>query len=416
MKIIKLIPFVIILLFLSCKDDDPVIIDKPIDPVGPATTDTILVWKKALHPDTLNVISIDPHYKDEQLICSYRPSFANAGVAKGEIIFSIDQAGNELWTWRDYSPEVTSEDISHTIFHNNVLIASSWHDNYSIDINTGTTNWTYFTEHGGPYISYSKDIELVYKTLKYGNAPDSDSTSILIAGTESGLFTEVLTLRKNDDYEIYIPTVSSFIDGIGDTILIFQTQQIIISPYDGKTSLYAYNLTKKEMQWFKEDIGDGESNVRPPLIDGDYVYFCGQFHVFCYEKESGNLVFERQLYHTFQGANFLIWEDLFITNLDNGDLIAINKLTGDTEWVKENLTGCCTELRIFDDKVYLANGDLYILQASTGRLLFQYETPTQKEKGRGNADFLNAVAVDLENKMMYTTDSYYLLKMRLPDF
>ncbi|MFT5262404.1 MAG: hypothetical protein ACI8YQ_001134, partial [Polaribacter sp.] len=40
----------------------------------------------------------------------------------------------------------------------------------------------------------------------------------------------------------------------------------------------------------------------------------------------------------------------------------------------------------------------------------------QKEKGRGNADFLNAVAVDLENKMMYTTDSYYLLKMRLPDF
>jgi len=374
MKFIKLIFFVITLLCVSCKDDDSVLVEKPIDPIDPVITDTILLWKKVLHPDTLNVITIDPHYKDEKIICSYRPSLANTGVAKDEIIFAIDQDGNELWTWGDYSPEITNKKVSHTIFSENYLLVSSHTDNYSINTDNGTTNWTFVKEYGGPLISYNEELDLVLKTFRDGQAPGSDSTYIEISSNHSnGEFKEVFKIRKSDDYEVHIPGVASYLNPEGDTILIFQNRQIVVNPYDGKIDLYAYNLTKKEIQWFKEDIGDGESNLRPPLIDGDYVYFCGQFHIFCYEKESGNLVFERKLYHTFQGANFLIWEDLFITNLDNGDLIAINKLTGETVWAKEDLTGCCTELRIFDDKVYLANDDLYILQCSSGRILFHQE-------------------------------------------
>jgi outer membrane protein assembly factor BamB len=412
MKTLNFTSLVFILLFMSCKDDNTVIIDKPIEPLEPLITDTILVWKVPLHPDTLNSVSIDPHFEDGKIISSGLLPFAS----DTEVIFALDRDGNEIWTWEDYAPEITSKKAGHTIFSENYLLVSSHTDNYSINMNNGTTNWIFVEDHGGPRMSFNEELDLVFKTFKNGQAPRGDSTYIELSSHASGEFKEVFKIIKTDDYEVHIPTVASYLNSEGDTILIFQNRQIVVSPYDGKIDLYAYNLTQKEIQWFKEDIGDGESNVRAPLIDGDYVYYCGQFHVFCYEKESGNLVFERKLHHTFQGANFLIWEDLFITNLDNGDLIAINKLTGDTEWVKENLTGCCTELRIFDDKVYLANGDLYILQASTGRLLFQYETPTQKEKGRGNADFLNAVAVDLENKMMYTTDSYYLLKMRLPDF
>ncbi|MFK7808064.1 MAG: PQQ-binding-like beta-propeller repeat protein, partial [Saprospiraceae bacterium] len=227
---------------------------------------------------------------------------------------------------------------------------------------------------------------------------------------------EVLKIRKTDDYEVGVPNAASFLNASGDTIMVYQKRQIVISPYDGKIDFYAYNLSKKEMEWAHENIGDGESNIRPPLIEGDYVYFCGRFHVFCYEKETGELVWERKLHHVFQGSNFLIHENLFITNLDNGDLVAINKNTGQDVWIKEDLSACCVELRIYDGKIYVANGDLYIVEASSGHVLFEYETPTAKEKGRRDAYFSSAVAVDLENQVMYTTDNYYLLKMKLPDF
>ena len=148
---------------------------------------------------------------------------------------------------------------------------------------------------------------------------------------------------------------------------------------------------------------------------GKHIYFATKFSVFCFEKETGNLVWQRQLYHDFQGSNYLIYEDLFITNLDNGDLIAISKYNGETVWVQERLSVCCTELRIYEDKIYMGNGDLFIIQAETGEVLFRYKTPTKKERGRSNALFLKAIAVDLENQRMYTTDGYYLLCLKHPE-
>ena len=94
---------------------------------------------------------------------------------------------------------------------------------------------------------------------------------------------------------------------------------------------------------------------------------------------------------------------------EDNHLIAINKNTGTQEWVHTSLSGCCTELRIYEDRIYFGNDKLYIVDASNGELLYKLKSPHPE------GSFRNAIAVDLPSKRMYTTDGIYMMCMELPE-
>jgi outer membrane protein assembly factor BamB len=397
------------IIFSSCScNDDSIIIDTPI--IEPEV-DTTLIWKVPLDSDTLNTLSLDEiAFYNNKIVTSSNP----VSNSNDEIILCYDDEGNEIWRWDDYSPQNKPQRINDEKRIGNYLVVSSGKDNYCFNIESGNEEWRFVFDYGAPKLSVGLD-GLVFLPIYYSEqSPRSDSTSIMMGNVENGDFKEIFKIRKTGEYEVAIPNVIPYINSNGDTIIIFQNNNLRISPYEEVIDLYSYNYSTKELNWCKKSLTDKSWNINEPVLDDTNIYFATKFRFFSIDKVTGEINWERLMPHDFQGSNYLLYEDLLITNLDNGDLIAISKHSGETVWHKERLGACCIELRIYEDKIYMGNGDLFIIEALTGEVLFQYKTSSKKERGRSNALFLNAVAVDLDNQRMYATDGYYLLCLKHP--
>lgn len=400
----------LMVVFHSC-DPDPIEITLP--PKADPEPDSLLLWKTPLHRDTLNSQSIDNivFYKD-RIVTSVKPSFGD----EDESVLCYDTSGELQWQWNDYKPFHNLLSIKDEGIIDSKFFFTTWYQNYCIDILTGQEQWNYITEYGDPRINGDND-NLVFKPIWYSQSnPKSDSTAIHMAPIESGEFKEVFKIRKIVGDAVHIPAIQTYRNINNDLNLVFQNNTLFMPPnYKETIDLFSYNLTKGELNWYIENIKAESWNIHLPQIDENNIYFATKYHFYSFDKETGNMNWERLMPHDFQGSNYLLHGDLLITNLDNGDLMAISKNTGETIWQNVGLSACCVKLRIYDDKVYFGNDKIYIVDATNGTLLFKYESSTKQEKGRSNAYFLNAIAVDVENDRMYATDSYYLMCLKHPE-
>ncbi len=375
----------------------------------PQTNDLKILWERVLEDTTSDVLSMSPLLKDDVLLSS----FQSIDTSLSETIFAVNKNdGSLLWTWNDYvrpAPQrVSGKDKQHIV--NNSLLASSSQDNYAIDITTGSTIWATNIEDGNPRTSIFENS--IFHSITYATAPHGDSSKIIMADVANGNWQDVVSVSKIDEFEVYLETPGVYINSNGDSLIIYQNRQLVIMPFAERVDLYCYNLTQDSILWMiPEATSSGSSNVQPPIVEGDRVYFGGKWDFLCIDIPSGEIIWNHNFYWDFQGSNYLIYNNLIITNLDNGDLIAINKNTGNQVWVNEGLSFCCTELRIYDDRIYFGNNSLYIVNAINGELLYKYKSPHYKYGGQ----FLNAIAVDLESNRMYTSDGKFLMCFELPD-
>lgn len=410
MKMNYLLLILIITSLFSC-GSDPLEIALP--PMVNIEADSLLIWKAPLHKDTLNAQSIDNIilYQDK-IVTSVNPSFGD----ENETILCFDTSGKIQWKWDDYEAYHNLLNIKDEGVIDNKLYFTTNKQTFLIDINTGSESNRFISEYGSPRITSNGD-NMVFKTIKYtSSTPLSDSTSIYVNNLTSNRFEKKFTLLKTEGDAVHIPNVTSYINELGEENLIFQNNTLHMPPdYKEVIDLYSYNLTKEKLNWHIKDISEESWNVNLPQIDEHNIYFATKYRFYSFDKVSGNKNWERLMPHDFQGSNYLLHGDLLITNLDNGDLIAINKNTGETVWHNEGLSACCVKLRIYDDKIYFGNDDIYIVDANNGQLLFRYESSTKQEKGRNNAYFLDAISVDKVNNRIYATDSYYLMSIKHPE-
>ena len=265
---------------------------------------------------------------------------------------------------------------------------------------------------------------LIFHTTQYGTpAPYGDSTTILHCNAEQGKWQEILKFKKEnfDNYEITFHNPAAFLNEQGDTLLVIKLEQITIAPFDSRLDLYCYNMTQDTMVWAHRQFDEfGASNIRPPLIDGDYIYYVGQREIHCLHKYSGETLWKWGFPNSgygFQGSNFLIHENKFICKQDNGDLYALDKMSGTAVWSikgSANAGVSGAEMRVYGKRLYYGTGLLFIIDIDKGETLYKIESPNQSSQFP-NALFLHAITVDEEKQRMYTTDGYFLLCMRLPE-
>lgn len=395
----------IILFTLSCKKR------QDASPIPPTTENLNVIWSYAFPDSLVGYGSLRPILYENSVVSSYQP-IINPTV--NEIIFSLNKTtGAVNWSWNNYIRPVPQKIRGANRNHkkNNSLFVCSSQDNYSIDIPTGETNWATNNEAGNPRTSQWGD--LLFHTETYGETPIGDSSNILIRNLDNGNWKKVFGITKSDEYHVNFETPGIYLHQNGDTLIIFQNRQIVLStPFAEKVDLYCYNLSSDSIVWFTPNLTpSGSSNIQTPLVEGDLVYFGGKWDFYCIDILSGEIIWSHHFYYDFQGSNFLIHNDLIITNLDNGDLIAIDKFTGNQVWVNEGLSVCCAKLRVYEDRIYFGNLSLFIVNANTGETLYKFKSPNYKKGG----EFYNAIAVDLINKKMYTTDRKYLYCFDLPD-
>ncbi len=403
----------ILIVFLGMFSCQPEPLEIRIPPKPEPEPDSLLIWKVPLHKDTVNTCSIKnvTLYQDRVVTSVSEPFLGN----NNETLLCFDTTGTLQWWWQDYEPYHKLLSISDEGSIGKYFYFTTWLQNFCIDITTGEEVWRFIPEAGEPCIS-SNNADKVIKTITYYSpTPRSDSTAIFVSNIEDGNFEEVFKIVKTKGDGIGIPNVSTYFNDSGEEILVFQNNTLYMpTDYKEVIDLYSYNLTKRELMWKVENISELSWNMDIPQIDDNNIYFATKYRMFSFDKKTGEKNWERLMPHDFQGSNYLLYKDLLITNLDNGDLIAISKHNGETVWHNKRLSACCVKLRIYDDKIYFGNGDLFIVEATTGKVLHRYRSPSRREPGRSNAFFLDAIAVDVENERMYTTDSYYLMCIKHP--
>ena len=169
------------------------------------------------------------------------------------------------------------------------------------------------------------------------------------------------------------------------------------------------------MEWEHLEVDQwGNSNIRAPLIDGDYCYFVGLGSAYCFNIHTGEKIWQYDHDVAWQLSNFLIHENNFIIKDDQSNLLAINKNSGQLRWKNTDASACCVTMRLYGDRIYYGNAGLYIVDARTGEMLHRDLQSPNKEEYPG-AEFSNTVAVDLEERIMYATDGYFVMAMELPE-
>ncbi len=407
MKQLKLL-LPVLILFQFCNKPEPDLI--PVNPIPTPTTeqDTLnVLWQTPLSVDTSEGVGIHPFLHKEHIFASYQGTWSS----ENEVLYCFNKSnGSKIWQWEDYISNTGQSIIRHNGSHifNNGFFINSYYDQYFVDLNSGNTIWSTQFNNGDPFISTYDDK--VFHTKSFGSSPMQDSSKIVMCDIEQGNWKDIYMIQKTDEFSVNLYPPAVQINQNSDTLLVFQCKQIRTSPYEGKVHLYCYNMTQDSIVWKREEI-DVEANVRPPIIFNNMVIYLGFGSVFCLNINDGNTLWKHTYNdsHRLYSSNYFIHNDNFIYRRDNGDMICVNPQTGSIVWESDKTGACCVEMRIYGDRIYYGNDELYIVNALTGEVLHKYRSPNPR------ASFLSAVAVDEENKRMYTTDGYFLMCMQLPE-
>ncbi|HHH52100.1 MAG TPA: hypothetical protein ENK91_00430 [Bacteroidetes bacterium] len=399
----KIITFLLALFFLQGCVHKPIMLNDPIEPEPPKD----YLWRVPIFSDTAQMSTggISQIYDNNKLISNIT---SWRGDNRSMALFDIDQR-KKLWQWDDYFPDmphrITSDEVEGSLMYLNSGI-----DQYCVDLNTGQTVWKHLlSDRVG---SFTSKIGSKIFHVQYWGIPSSPyKATIYMADISTGDWHPIYTTLSVDDYGASIEPPEGYIDSAGDTILFFQNGAFRheSSPYYS-TSFFAYNLTKQEMLWEKKDFSHEISNASPPIVDkvNKRIYFLTRHAAYCWNSETGEEVWHTILDYTgVLGSGYLLYNDKIVTKADQGHLLALDAKTGDQVYfVKQG--GCCIgRMRAGGNRFYYTDQSLYIANINTGELIMSYYGD--------DWGFTGGVALDEENKIIYTLGNHYLYAIKDPD-
>jgi outer membrane protein assembly factor BamB len=273
--------FVLLITCSKIETIEPPIIDdsNPNDPI---------IWQIPLGIDSAEYLSLDVSLLEDGVLASSQA----LNISQNETIFMVKKEnGEKIWQWNDYVIPSVGQTISEYSILDETIFLNSGSDLYGIDKNNGTTIWSFIREFGMPRSSTFEN--LIFHPQAFGVWPRSEQIKVSFSPINANNWKEIISIYKEGDYEVFCNAPSVYLNQEQDTIIIFHVNKLRISPADNKVDLYAYNMTQDTFVWKKLDFDPtGEANIRPPLIDGDYVYHVGFKEVFCINKYTGETIWQ----------------------------------------------------------------------------------------------------------------------------
>ena len=428
MKIFGYILFLFgLLLILTACPPDPDIKTCPpyCDPID--TSDTTkpqlpydLLWQVPLFPQ-------DSQYSITRFTNKYYHNIIFTSKKKGwnynEIVVAFDTLGNRLWEWEDYiKPPKDISCIPH--YSGNDMYITTGREVYAIDIESGTTIFQTRQENY-PIPSYiiGYTSGKLYHVWNADGAGIGNTKSSLMYYNKSNNEWEVeFSLVSKDSFDVALYPPSSWINENGDTILVFfdKKYKTINENWPLRVDLYSYNATADTVMWVAKHIDHSAfalPNVNnPPIIDGDRIYLLCSRALHCFDKKTGEKIWETRFDDT-GGAlktNYILADGIVIIASGGGFLIGIDKITGKFRFFKNDYGGSIEHLTYYNHRVYLTNNyGLYIGDTKTGNLLYLLKTHNYCKRTPGA--FCDGVAINPEQGVMYVQDGFFLMCIKLPE-
>jgi outer membrane protein assembly factor BamB len=394
----------------------------PVDPCACAgccdtpETPIKLLWNQPLGPDTLEYASMRPVVFQDKVLFSLLFYLDNQDFLK---MRSIND-GRLLWEWEPYiEPGILGLGIQNNDAKDNIYVGTTWSEIYGINMMNGSNLWgTKLKTDVGLGMPRLKRVGDYFYHTHNDQSLACDNSYLARAPFTTGVFDTVFHLQIENGYSPHIETPELWVNGVGDSVLIFQNRQWNFPASDGKIDLYAFNLKTRQVDWKIDDIDpEGNSNVYAPLVYKDKVYFQGTKTCFCINAQTGKIIWKKRIkeYDHLLSSNLLIAEGmLFLKPSNEAVLYALNPDTGQEIYQTPDCgTSECVMVYYKGVIYYGSDGKakIYAIRASDGTILWSFKTPNTKI--RANANF-KQIAIDEHSCKLFVTDNYFATCFQLP--
>lgn len=407
-------PFLFATLGLLLGCDKSMLPDPPPDPCEHTNCDTVpkleIVWKHLTEQSGKGAFAFSPYVHKGQVLYSVNL------VKKWDMLRMRDgKTGNLLWEWEDPAHSTYFSSTNQSQVHQGNIYLCTSREVTCVDLNTGTALWKSEIPKG---VCAGFRINIIgdYVYHERSNGCDSQTEAYLVRSPLSHPQWDTLfTLPEVDGYRPSIEMPSAWVKPDGDTLLIFQGRTFNFDKPDGKVDLYALNLRTRTLEWKIDDLDrDGNSNVAPPTVWRDRIYFQGDRFVYCIEAPTGKMLWKHEFTdwdETLTFADLMVIEDnKLIVKPGSGDMYAFDPLSGKIVWHIPKNAYINTGSRIVCHKgiLYFCGGSLFAVDAANGKVLWNFPFSPMNNKFTSSG-----VAVNPELGLLYTSDSHWSMAVKL---
>jgi outer membrane protein assembly factor BamB len=334
------------------------------------------------------------------------------------------KTGATIWSWNPlWAGETYSRNAK--LSKDNYLALTHWGPLYSIDINTGINFWalnnsTDYT-NGSPQIALINDYIYEAHNAKGTINPASYMTR---ADIRTGKFDTLFVKHMDNEYSTRLYPPSLWISETGDSVLIIQNRQWNFPASDGRIDLVAFNLKTRNIVWEVKDFDSiGNSNVVPPLIYDNKIYFQAQKNLYCFDAKTGNILWNWSVpknYDDLLHANLIIAEGLLFVKPNNEtNLYGINPNTGQVSKAFIDVGTGQGTMEYYNGIIYYSSagtGKLFAIRISTGEIIWHHDSPNETLPGKwkGKTTF-DDITVSPEHGCVFLSDHFFFMAIKLPE-
>ena len=407
----------VVVLFSNCSDD---IVIPDLPPVVPKDT-LVIKWKQLLSDDFISRYNSKPLIKDDQVISSKYDLLST----EIEPIYAFNKhTGTINWVWNDYLFPENGEDVRWCQSFSNSIYCCSMEAFYTIDWQTGQTVKNFHLKSqrdlfGNVYGGYVFDN----MAFPIGRFTDPGETRIYNSQIYS-LNLENLSL---------FPIIKFQVDSFGDPLLIAPEiyknseghilligrwwRREIKSYWISRINIFCYNYTLKKYEWQLDSIEDVKHDRTTKTID-DRIYYQVAYGVYCLDLETGAIIW-KYLFNdkAFVRSDLLIADSkIFLSSSSSGHVFALDQYTGKLIWSntknEESGAGSNGKLTYYKNRLYYSDGRIFILDATTGKLLHKYSSPNYNKLY--DDPLISDITIDEQTDLMYFADGYFMMCAELP--
>ncbi len=397
-----------LLFMLSCHKE-PIPCDVP-----ECNSDTILdkgsiklLWVSEINPNG-NRTFADLYLKNENLIINNN---FNTPVAN---ILYFDTTSKEVkWEWN----EVDSEYYQTFTFDNNDIFIKEQRGLYSIDIESGITNWSLVdTVVLNPRGALLGDY---FYLCSWVNTPVSLSIANFrrVNKIEGQAWETLLTFDKVDfdNFSTVFESPNLWMHpNTNDSILIIPVRMVEFDRNLRRSDLIAFNLNTREIMWQVEDFTPIVS-VDQPIIHNGHVFVKNTREIFAFNLMNGSLVWkhtETNQWANYGGGRLQVIDDKLVLGEISGSVVyALDPMTGNVIWRHEKDFGfatCKSDIVHYKNYIIIANFDkLDVFDVRDGKYVYMVRNTVRRFRGR--------MALDEANRKLYVPEESQIVAYELPE-
>lgn len=280
-------------------------------------------------------------------------------------------SGNLIWEQKNFPYNFNAFSIEASHQSGNLIVFSGRNNTVVLNSNNGEILWQdYFSN----FETRSCIIgDYVYRAAYYSAGKSELHRYHIQTGQREFLF-EINTSNHGDS--LFVPSLKmplGWMNSNNEECIILHNRGYWKTGDKERMDIMCWNLTTKNMDWYRKGLDDWASNARP-VIDQNRVYFLSVSKAFCIDPHNGQTIwsFEKHstdLYSGFKFISPIVVKGILIAKSQSEWMYGINQYTGSLAWYNDNSSGTPSRMTVHNDTIWYSSAGIWAFNVSTGQTI-----------------------------------------------